>query len=232
MLVQMLKHRQNFDCVTCAPRMVRFLAAENGGLSLLFICLRGSLTHSIIAAMRSMEFGSIMMWFFVADRTSLLVPEDKEYVRDRFGFIFLTLILVAGWTSTAKVKAAVLLNRQQTEEWKGWMQVRVDSCRISIMLDPDCPVFPNAAQLSPCKWPHETEGGERREFRWRLLRITPTFTRAAMRSKRLFDALRTMCTQDDDSTADFRRCCSCCTTTSMRARCTTRSACSLPPTSG
>ena len=71
-----------------------------------------------------MEFGSIMMWFFIADRTSLLVPEEKEYVRDRFAFIFLALILVAGWTSTAKVKAAVLLNRQQTEEWKGWMQAR------------------------------------------------------------------------------------------------------------
>ena len=65
-----------------------------------------------------------MMWFFVADRTSLLVPEEKEYVRDRFAFVFLTLILVAGWTSTAKVKVAVLLNRQQTEEWKGWMQAR------------------------------------------------------------------------------------------------------------
>ena len=73
---------------------------------------------------RSMEFGSIMMWFFIADRTSALVPEEKEYVRDRFAFVFLALILVAGWTSTAKVKTAVLLNRQQTEEWKGWMQAR------------------------------------------------------------------------------------------------------------
>ena len=82
------------------------------------------LAPNVLRLSRSMEFGSIMMWFFIADRTSLLLPEDKEYVRDRFAFIFLTLILVAGWTSTAKVKAAVLLNRQQTEEWKGWMQVR------------------------------------------------------------------------------------------------------------
>lgn len=41
----------------------------------------------------------------------------------RFAFIFLTLVVVAGWTSTAKCKVASLLNRQQTEEWKGWMQV-------------------------------------------------------------------------------------------------------------
>lgn len=70
-----------------------------------------------------MEFGTIMLWFFVADRTSLLAPTGKEYVRDRFAFIFLTLLMVAGWSSTTKVKTPTLLNRQQTEEWKGWMQV-------------------------------------------------------------------------------------------------------------
>lgn len=41
----------------------------------------------------------------------------------RFAFIFLTLVVVAGWTSITKCKVASLLNRQQTEEWKGWMQV-------------------------------------------------------------------------------------------------------------
>lgn len=79
---------------------------------------------NLVVSIPSVEFGTIMLWFFVADRTRLLEPTGKEYVRDRFAFIFLTLLLVAGWSSTTKVKVPTLLNRQQTEEWKGWMQVR------------------------------------------------------------------------------------------------------------
>ena len=44
-------------------------------------------------------------------------------------FIFATLTVVAAWTSTKKARAPVLLNRQQTEEWKGWMQARPRPCR-------------------------------------------------------------------------------------------------------
>lgn len=71
-----------------------------------------------------MEFGTILLWFYVADRSSLLFPVQKEYLRDRLAFVFLTLVVVAGWTSTNKCRVASLLNRQQTEEWKGWMQVQ------------------------------------------------------------------------------------------------------------
>lgn len=75
-------------------------------------------------ALRSIvEFGTILLWFYVADRSALLFSVEKEYVRDRFAFIFLTLVLVSAWTSTNKCKVSSLLNRQQTEEWKGWMQV-------------------------------------------------------------------------------------------------------------
>ena len=59
----------------------------------------------------------------MADRTSLLPYGAKSYSRDVLGFIFLALTLVAFFTSLKPCRVAVLLNRQQTEEWKGWMQV-------------------------------------------------------------------------------------------------------------
>ncbi len=48
----------------------------------------------------------------------------QAYSRDVLAFVFAALTLVAAWTSTTKARAVVLLNRQQTEEWKGWMQAR------------------------------------------------------------------------------------------------------------
>jgi hypothetical protein len=38
--------------------------------------------------------------------------------------VFLVLTLVAFSTSLQPVRTPLLLNRPQTEEWKGWMQVR------------------------------------------------------------------------------------------------------------
>ena len=63
----------------------------------------------------------------MADRTSLFPYGTKDYSRDVLGFIFLALTLVAFFTSLKQCRVPVLLNRQQTEEWKGWMQVRLPS---------------------------------------------------------------------------------------------------------
>ena len=70
-----------------------------------------------------MECGTILLWFYLVDRSSLLPYGSKSYSRDVLGFIFLGLTLVAFFTSVKQCRAPVLLNRQQTEEWKGWMQV-------------------------------------------------------------------------------------------------------------
>lgn len=69
------------------------------------------------------EFGTIMAFFYACDRTGLFWESEKSYSRDVFLFIFLVLVLVAGATSLRSVRAPQLLNRAQTEEWKGWMQV-------------------------------------------------------------------------------------------------------------
>lgn len=47
----------------------------------------------------------------------------QHYDRDLFVFLFVILTCVAIGASLQTVKAPVLLVRQQTEEWKGWMQV-------------------------------------------------------------------------------------------------------------
>lgn len=51
------------------------------------------------------------------------IPLVQSYTRDTFLFIFLVLTIVA-FSYTLKQHRSLLLHRTQTEEWKGWMQVR------------------------------------------------------------------------------------------------------------
>lgn len=69
------------------------------------------------------EFGTIMAWFFVADRTAMLPVGSKSYTRDTFFFIYGILVIYCLSTWKREWKTPVFLNRSQTEEWKGWMQV-------------------------------------------------------------------------------------------------------------
>ena len=50
----------------------------------------------------------------------------QHYSRDVLSFIFLVLTAVNLWKALrAYNKGPDLLNRQQTDEWKGWMQVGI-----------------------------------------------------------------------------------------------------------
>ncbi|MEW5309128.1 MAG: hypothetical protein WDW38_001037 [Sanguina aurantia] len=69
------------------------------------------------------EFGTLLVWFFLADRTTVIGEGPKSYNRDQFVFLFLILTMVAAGCSTTVLKVPALLPRQQTEEWKGMMQV-------------------------------------------------------------------------------------------------------------
>ncbi|KAI8561886.1 hypothetical protein RHMOL_Rhmol04G0376700 [Rhododendron molle] len=77
------------------------------------------------------EFGSILIYFYLCDRTNLFAESKKSYNRDLFLFLYFLLVIVSAVTSfkihhdksPISGKSILYLNRHQTEEWKGWMQV-------------------------------------------------------------------------------------------------------------
>ncbi|XP_075481817.1 protein REDUCED WALL ACETYLATION 1 [Primulina tabacum] len=77
------------------------------------------------------EFGAIFFYFYICDRTSIFADSTKSYNRDLFLFLYVLLIIASTMTSLKKHhdksafsgKSILYLNRHQTEEWKGWMQV-------------------------------------------------------------------------------------------------------------
>ncbi|XP_028051137.1 protein REDUCED WALL ACETYLATION 3-like isoform X2 [Camellia sinensis] len=100
--------------------LIRFLTLEDSFL------LENRSTFRAMA-----EFGSILVYFYICDRTDLLAESTKKYNRDLFLFLYILLIIVSAMTSLKKHndksafsgKSLLYLNRHQTEEWKGWMQV-------------------------------------------------------------------------------------------------------------
>ncbi|KAL6519754.1 Protein REDUCED WALL ACETYLATION 2 [Orobanche minor] len=76
------------------------------------------------------EFGALLIYFYICDRTNLLGESKKSYNRDLFLFLYFLLIIISACTSfkihndksPLSGKSIMYLNRHQTEEWKGWMQ--------------------------------------------------------------------------------------------------------------
>ncbi|XP_047944138.1 protein REDUCED WALL ACETYLATION 3-like isoform X2 [Salvia hispanica] len=77
------------------------------------------------------EFGGILFYFYLCDRTNFFADSTKSYNRDLFVFLYLLLVIASAMTTLKKHndkspisgKSILYLNRHQTEEWKGYMQV-------------------------------------------------------------------------------------------------------------
>ncbi|KAJ8273333.1 hypothetical protein GJAV_G00100420 [Gymnothorax javanicus] len=68
------------------------------------------------------RMGLIMAYFYLCDRADVFMKERKFYTHSTF-FIPLIYIFVLGIFYSENCKEAKLLNREQTDEWKGWMQL-------------------------------------------------------------------------------------------------------------
>ncbi|KAM0965811.1 hypothetical protein FF1_021766 [Malus domestica] len=102
------------------PPIFRFMLMESSFL------LDNRLTLRAIS-----EFSVLLAYFYLCDRTDFFNASTKSYNRDLFIFLYFLLIIVSAMTSFTihneksplTGKAILFLNRHQTEEWKGWMQV-------------------------------------------------------------------------------------------------------------
>jgi hypothetical protein len=67
-------------------------------------------------------WGAIMFYMYLLDDQQVLEMHTKFYNRDLFLFICL-MILVAAGVTLKPTSRPTILSRDQTEEWKGWMQI-------------------------------------------------------------------------------------------------------------
>jgi heme/copper-type cytochrome/quinol oxidase subunit 3 len=72
--------------------------------------------------MPALIFSAAIALIFAADRTGFWLKEQKQFNPWTFAFL-ITIFLAAGlFTIKRADKDLGFLNREQTEEWKGWMQ--------------------------------------------------------------------------------------------------------------
>jgi hypothetical protein len=68
------------------------------------------------------RLGIIIVYFFLCDRTTFFLKENKYYTNISFFLPFLYLMIL-GLFFTENTKQPSILSREQTDEWKGWMQL-------------------------------------------------------------------------------------------------------------
>lgn len=70
---------------------------------------------------------------YIADRSGFWLKEQKQFDPWTFGFLSLLSLAVGVFTVTRADSDLGFLNREQTDEWKGWMQSEyLSSCLMSL----------------------------------------------------------------------------------------------------
>ena len=81
----------------------------------------GSFECCITLTRELFKTSALMAFTYICERHWYLEHSGKEYSRDHFLFILFIFFLYAFYT-IKPIKDTSLLGREQTEEWKGWMQ--------------------------------------------------------------------------------------------------------------
>ncbi|GFN99747.1 cas1 domain-containing protein 1 [Plakobranchus ocellatus] len=68
------------------------------------------------------KLGLIMIYFYICDRTDFFMTENKYYTHLNF-FLPFVYVMILGLFFSESSKETNPLNREQTDEWKGWMQL-------------------------------------------------------------------------------------------------------------
>lgn len=116
---EILKQKESLDTKEHLVNIVQ----ENSGDKKSALQTQASATPSLDDFLSSVAvFGSIMFFYFLCDDAHYFPASERTYSRDLFFFLTLVLFGVAAGF-TRKETADKILNREQTEEWKGSMQV-------------------------------------------------------------------------------------------------------------
>lgn len=78
--------------------------------------------HELLTSLA--KFGLIMSFFFLCDRTNFFMRENKYYTHVNF-FLPLAYLFALGIFFTEESSHTTMLHRDQTDEWKGWMQLTI-----------------------------------------------------------------------------------------------------------